>query len=209
MSLRAFPTPVPRRYVGAVVSGVRQFEEDQDDDVRSLAARLVAGDESALETVYDRWSALVHTYALRALGDVHDAEEVTQQVFVAAWRSRHTLVPSPGALPAWLIGIARHKVADRRAERARDVRRRELDVASPLAANHSDEALVDRLVVRQAVEEMPDPRGLILRLAFWEDLTHNQIAVRTELPLGTVKSHLRRGLLELHRRLEEVRDDPS
>ncbi len=128
---------------------------------------------------------------------------------MAAWRSRHTLVPSPGALPAWLIGIARHKVADRRAERARDVRRRDLDAALPPTEIHSDEDLVDRLVIRQAVDEMPDPRGLILRLAFWEDLTHNQIAVRTELPLGTVKSHLRRGLLELHRRLEEVRDDPS
>src|SRR5829696_2586262 len=130
MSLPAFPTRTARRYVVAVVSGARDFEEDQDD-VRSLAARLVAGEAGALEAVYDRWSALVHTYALRALGDVHDAEEVTQQVFVAAWRSRHTLVPSPGALPAWLIGIARHKVADCRGARARDVRLRTLVAPDP------------------------------------------------------------------------------
>lgn len=207
----AFPTQDARRYGERVVGEVRHFEddrEDQDDAVRQLSGRLVAGDESALELVYDRWSALVHTYALRALGDVHDAEDVTQQVFVSAWRSRHTLTPSPSALPAWLLGIARHKVADARAARARDVRRtaRAVETAPPLV---TDVDLVERLVVRQAVSEMTDPRGTIVRLAFWNDLTHNQIADRTELPLGTVKSHLRRGLLELHRRLEEVRDDPS
>ncbi|RYB93418.1 sigma-70 family RNA polymerase sigma factor [Nocardioides oleivorans] len=179
------------------------------DDVRSLASRLVAGEESALEAIFDRWSALVHTFALRALADHHDAEEVTQQVFVAAWQGRHTLVPTPGALPAWLLGIARHKVADVRAARARDVRKVTRVAAVPDPVTVVDDELVDRVVVRQVVEEMPDPRRTILRLAFWGDLTHNQIADRTELPLGTVKSHLRRGLLELHRRLEEVRDDPS
>ena len=203
--------PASPGYVDAVVSGVRDSEGQPDGDVSYLAARLVAGEESALEAVYDRWSALVHTYALRALGDPHEAEEVTQHVFVSAWRSRHTLTPSPGALPAWLIGIARHKVADVRAARARDARRHERVVALPVPAPapDPDDELVEAIVVRQAVAEMPDPRGTILRLAFWEDLTHNQIAVRTELPLGTVKSHLRRGLLELHRRLEEVRDEPS
>lgn len=206
-----FPTQYARRYGERVAGEVRSFgddREDQDDAVRRLSHRLVAGDESALEVVYDRWSSLVHTYALRALGDVHDAEDVTQQVFVSAWRSRHTLTPSPSALPAWLLGIARHKVADARAARARDVRRtaRAVESAPPHA---TDVDLVERLVVRQAVSEMTDPRGTIVRLAFWNDLTHNQIADRTELPLGTVKSHLRRGLLELHRRLEEVRDDPS
>jgi RNA polymerase sigma-70 factor (ECF subfamily) len=213
MGVTAFPTPTSRRYVGAVASGLQDLEDDRDDGVRSLAARLVAGDEGALEAVYDRWSALVHTFALRALGDVHDAEEVTQLVFVAAWRSRHTLTPTPAALPAWLIGIARHKIADVRARRARDADKvaavASLPEARDLDRGASDTEIADRLVLRQAVAELPDPRGTIMRLAFWEDLTHNQIAVRTELPLGTVKSHLRRGLLELHRRLEEVRDDPS
>ncbi|MDR7251869.1 RNA polymerase sigma-70 factor (ECF subfamily) [Nocardioides sp. BE266] len=183
--------------------------EAHDDAVTVLARRLVSGDPDGLAEVFDRWSALVHTYALRALGDSHDAEEVTQQVFIAAWRSRHTLTPSPGALPGWLIGIARHKVADRRAERARDVRRSVAVVAAAPDRDGEDADLAERLVVRQAVEEMADPRGTILRLAFWDDLTHIQIAERTELPLGTVKSHLRRGLIELHRRLEEVRDGSS
>src|SRR6478736_9324942 len=131
MTIIPFPAREPRRYGGPVVTEAMAFEDEQDDAVRSLAARLVAGEEAALEEVYDRWSALVHTYALRALRDSHDAEDVTQQVFVAAWRSRHTLTPSPSALPAWLVGIARHKVADVRAARARDAGRLAAVVSLP------------------------------------------------------------------------------
>ena len=147
------------------------FEDEQDAGVQALAARLVAGEEIALEEVYDRWSALVHTYALRALRDPHDAEDVTQQVFVAAWRSRHTLTPSPAALPAWLVGIARHKVADVRAARAREANRIAAVVSLPVphddALQSADEDVAERLVVRQAVEDLPDPRRTIMFLAFW------------------------------------------
>ncbi|MDZ5663069.1 sigma-70 family RNA polymerase sigma factor [Nocardioides sp. S-58] len=211
MSTVAFPARAPRRYGGAVVTGVA-LEDEQDDDVRSVAARLVDGDELALEEIFDRWSALVHTYALRALRDPHDAEDVTQQVFVAAWRSRHTLTPSPTALPAWLIGIARHKVADARAARARDSDRVAAVAAQP-EAHHDlveavDREVADRLVVRQAVQDLPDPRRTIVFLAFWEERSHAEIAETTGLPLGTVKSHVRRGLVQLQQKLEGVRRVP-
>ena len=209
MSVIAFPARQPRRYGGAVVTGVREFTGEQDESVLSVATRLVRGDEAALEEVFDRWSALVHTYALRALGDVHDAEEVTQQVFVAAWRSRHTLTPSPSALPAWLIGIARHKISDLRAARARDADKVAAATARP-DGHHgqveaSDREIAERLVVRQAVQDLPDPRRTIVFLAFWEERSHAEIAETTGLPLGTVKSHVRRGLVQLHRQLEGVR----
>ncbi len=179
-----------------------------------LSTRLAAGDAACVAEIFDRWAALVHTYALRALGSAEDAEDVVQQVFVAAWHGRATLTPSASALPAWLIGIARHKIADHRADRARRARQVEavgLAVAGGAAEVEADtEAeLVERLVLRQAVGELGEPRGTILRLAFWEDLTHPQIAERLGLPLGTVKSHARRGLRQLNDRLEEVRRVPS
>ena len=184
----------------------------EGDEVHALAARLVSGDESALEEIFDRWSALIHTFALRALRDAHDAEDVTQQVFVAVWRSRHTLTPSSSALPAWLIGIARHKVADARASRARDAARVAAVVALPdpeeaTGDQSAEVVLTERLVVRQAVEELPDPRRTILFLSFWEERSHTEIAEVVDLPLGTVKSHVRRGLIQLHQTLEGVRHD--
>src|SRR6478609_2242056 len=112
MTIIPFPAREPRRYGGPVVTEAMAFEDEQDDAVRSLAARLVAGEEAALEEVYDRWSALVHTYALRALRDSHDAEDVTLQVCAAGCRSRPTQPPAPSALPPWLVGTARHKIAD-------------------------------------------------------------------------------------------------
>lgn len=209
MTIIPFPARSPRRYGDPVVTEAMAFEDEQDDRVRALAERLVSGDESALEEIYDRWSALVHTYALRALHDPHDAEDVTQQVFVGAWRSRHTLTPSPAALPAWLLGIARHKVADARAARARDADRVAAVVSLPGAHDGSDQSVDDdvaeRLVVRQAVDELPDPRRTIMFLAFWEERSHAEIAETVGLPLGTVKSHVRRGLVKLHQQLEGVR----
>jgi RNA polymerase sigma-70 factor (ECF subfamily) len=209
MTVIPFPTRTARRYRGRVVTGVMASEGEQDEYVHSVAARLVAGEESALEEIYDRWSALVHTYALRALGDQHDAEEATQQVFISAWRSRHTLTPSPVALPAWLLGIARHKVADVRAARARDAAKVAAAAALPEAqqveSEPADRAIADRLVVRQAVQDLPDPRRTIVFLAFWEERSHAEIAETTGLPLGTVKSHVRRGLVQIHQQLEGVR----
>ena len=118
------------------------------------------------------------------------------------------MTPSPAALPAWLIGIARHKVADVRAARARDARRSETAAAVPDVTEQSaDEEVAERLVVRQAVDELPDPRRTIVLLAFWEDLSHTEIAESVGLPLGTVKSHVRRGLVRLHEQLEGVRHE--
>lgn len=208
MSTVAFPTRTPRDYGVAVVTGASDMEDEQDGYVHAVSARLVEGDETALEEVFDRWSALVHTYALRALRDSHDAEDVTQQVFVAAWRSRHTLTPSPSALPSWLVGIARHKIADVRAVRARDADRARAVAAVPdtdLLVESADREVEDRLVVRQAVQDLPDPRRTVVFLAFWEERSHAEIAETTGLPLGTVKSHVRRGLLHIHQQLEGVR----
>lgn len=209
MSSIAFPTRMPGRYGGAVVTGLRELDEEHDDYVLSVASRLVGGDEGALEEIYDRWSSLVHTFALRALRDPHDAEDVTQQVFVASWRSRHTLTPSRSALPSWLIGIARHKIADMRAARSRDAARVAAVSAGPDALvttlESADREIANRLVVRQAVQELPEPRRTIVFLAFWEECSHAEIAATTGLPLGTVKSHVRRGLIQIHTQLEGVR----
>lgn len=214
MSTVAFPIRASPDYGGAVVTGRHEYDGEkdgaQDGSVQAVAVRLVAGDETALEEVFDRWSSLVHTYALRALHDVHDAEDVTQQVFVAAWRSRHTLTPSPEAFPAWLIGIARHKIADVRAARQRDADRARVVGAmteADLTAEAVDREIADRVVIRQAVEELPDPRRTIVFLAFWEGLSHAEIADSVGLPLGTVKSHVRRGLITLHEHLEGVRHE--
>ncbi|MEU4419070.1 sigma-70 family RNA polymerase sigma factor [Actinoplanes sp. NPDC024001] len=170
-----------------------------------LAERLRAGDETALREAYDRHGAAVLYLAQRLLGNRSDAEDVTQLTFVAAWNGRDGFDPQRGTMLGWLLGIARRKVVDRiRAAAAREQRTTETvqnQQPAPEAAE-SPERIVDRLVVADELGRLPEEQRRTLELAFFDDLTHPQIAAATGLPLGTVKSHVRRGMASLRHRWE-------
>ena len=172
-------------------------------DDQGLGLAFSAGDEDALREAYARWSALVHTIALRSLGSVADAEDVTQQVFVNGWRRRSGFDPSKAPLPAWLVGITRNAIKDVLERHARD-RRDALAVGARLDRDPEPETagLAERLTVVDEISRLGEPQGTIIRLAFFQELTHDEISRRLDLPLGTVKSHIRRSLSRLRDRLE-------
>ena len=163
------------------------------------------GHEWALEEAYRRWGALIYTVALRSTGSSHDAEDVAQAVFVSAWRGRHRYTPDHSPLPAWLLGIARRRIADHWESRSREQRRMEAagraSETEP-AAEESVERVADRVLIADELARLDQPQRQIMELAFYNDFTHQQIAERLSLPLGTVKSHIRRSLLKLRSRLE-------
>ncbi|MER6156380.1 sigma-70 family RNA polymerase sigma factor [Streptomyces sp. NPDC001868] len=172
-----------------------------------LARGLVAGDDDCLAAAYHRWSALVHTLARRGLGDTGEAEDVTQQVFLGVWRGRHRYRSERGAMGAWIVGIARRRIADALSARTR---RADLVTSVGTALALADrpgrtrpEAVLDGVLIRAELARLPAPQRQVLHLAFYEDLTQTQIAERTGLPLGTVKSHTRRALRRLRGRLDQ------
>jgi RNA polymerase sigma factor (sigma-70 family) len=192
------------RSVGSAAEVTGPATGEATDDAaadRSMARRLTAGDPSALREAFDRYGALVHAIALRRLGVHQDAEDVTQQVFVRAWRGRAGLDPERGALGGWLVGITRRQIADRLALRSREhelANRAGRLSLRPTPMPMPDD-VVEALVVADGLDHLPAQVRMVMRLAFFDDLTHQQIAAITGLPLGTVKSHLRRGLERLRR----------
>src|SRR6478735_9296922 len=170
----------------------------------ALNARFVAGDERALAEVYRRWSPIVFTLALRVLGDRGDAEDVTQKTFVSAWTSRASYDPAKGRLSTWLVTITRRRIADtldarRRVRELQEKLQRFAVTDEPLS---SEIDLGDRMLLADEIDRLEPDAQRVVRLAFYDDLTHQQIATRLDMPLGTVKSHIRRSLTRLRDRLE-------
>jgi RNA polymerase sigma factor (sigma-70 family) len=177
--------------------------ENRLPDDSELGKLFAAGDERALAWVYERLGGLVHGLAARALGPGADAEDVTQQVFISAWNTRSGYYPEKGPLAAWIVGITRHRVADALARSRRDLRLTQAAASAGVEPVQSfDTTATNRVVLLAELARIGQPQRGIMELAFFQDLTHEQIAERTGIPLGTVKSHIRRTLQRLRDRLE-------
>jgi len=179
----------------------RAMTKQSESHVEQL---FLSGSEDGLRLAYDQHGALIFSFCRRALPE--SAADITQEVFLAAWKSRQRFDPTRAPLPAWLIGIAKNKIVDALRKSGRQVPR--IDdhtgdrVASVGGAIADLDSLGDRMLLAEALSQLSDRARRVVELAFYEDLTHPQIADRTGLPLGTVKSDIRRGLQRLRRYLE-------
>ena len=208
MSVLAMPRGIDAPVVGRYSQPVVRFGSigavliDVTDD--EVAAGFAEGHEEALAEAYRRWSGLVHATALRATGNAEDAADIAQAVFVSAWRGRGTYRPEAGSLPGWLMAITRRRIADHWESRARHARTQAaVEAADPIteAVPADVERVAAQMVVADELARLGEPAGRILRMAFYEDLTHAQIADRLQMPIGTVKSHIRRSLDRLRARM--------
>ena len=175
-----------------------------DSAEQQLAQGFSTSDAWTLRKVYDRYGTQVYRVALSCLNNSSDAEEITQTVFVDAWRARDTFDPAKGSLGGWLMAITKRRCIDRIRVLERN-RRDVVAVAAGAVHNHDvpgPDQVVEQIVVADQLARLPQTQRAVLELAFYDDLTHAQIASLTGLPLGTVKSHLRRGLAQLRRRWE-------
>lgn len=169
---------------------------DDGDDVE-LVLRVAQDDREALRVLYDRYGTIVFGMSYRLLGDRHSAEECTQDVFVALWRGAARYETQRGNVRSWLFSIARYRAIDL-------VRRRAARPSDPYAEVWVDEEAPDSsdlvvaadhsLRVAAALAEIPAPQREALTLAYFEGLSHSEIALRLEVPLGTVKGRIRLAL---------------
>lgn len=168
-------------------------------DERALIARIRAGDESAMSELYDGYSGIVYGVALRVLGDTSAAEDVLQEVFLQLWRNPQAFDADRGRLAPWLAVIARNRAIDLLRKRPFEDDISELPIAAKV--NLEDESARRLAVekVRGVLAGLPQEQRKSLEMAFFEGMTHSEIAGKTGEPLGTVKTRIRTGLLTLRK----------
>lgn len=172
--------------------------------IDDIDAAFRSGSEHGLANAYEVHGSLIHTLCARAHPTA--AADLTQEVFLAAWRARERFDPSRGPLAAWLVGITKNKIVDAYRKEGRQVPAIRDDDGVQLGrltdGRQPLDNLADRLLITEALATLPERPREIVRMAFFDEMTHEQIAEHTAVPLGTVKSDIRRGLARLRRYLE-------
>lgn len=183
---------------------------DQASDA-DLMARLAAGEQRAMEVLYDRYVRLVFSVVLKILHDQEQAEDIVQEVFVRVWRSADSFRAGRGDFVNWLLGIAHHRAIDE-LRRQGSQRRQAVFVddedalrsVSDSAGGPAEVAWIaqKRLAVRKAMQQLPAEQRQTIELAYFGGLTQREIAAHTGTPLGTVKTRMRLALQKLRDFLE-------
>jgi RNA polymerase sigma-70 factor (ECF subfamily) len=172
--------------------------------------RVAGGDSDALAALYDLSSPLVFGLAVRILGNQADAEEVTLDVFTQVWRAAASFDPSRASVAGWLVMLTRSRAIDRLRSRAE----RDGNESQPIhypeprsrLAHPEEESFLNqqRRIVDAALSAIAPEQRQLIEMAFFLGLSHSELAVRTGLPLGTIKTRIRLGMIKLKELLAPV-----
>jgi RNA polymerase sigma-70 factor (ECF subfamily) len=152
--------------------------------------------------IFDRYGSLVYSVALRILKDPGQAEDVLQEILIQVWRNPAKFANGRGSLPAWLAVVARNRAIDLLRKRRPIEPFGDVVVASPenLASDVERNAMIEK--IRNAMKSLPMEQQRLVEFAFFEGMTHSEIAVRTGEPLGTVKTRIRTALASLRKGID-------
>ena len=168
-------------------------------DDASLLALVQRGDEQAMASLFDRYSRVVYSVALRVLRDPAAAEDVLQEIFMQIWRHPESFVATRGSLGGWLAVVSRNRSIDQLRRKKPTDSVDDVVLASPY--NLADEAERNNMMerARAVIHLLPKEQRKTLEMAFFDGLTHSEIAEMTGDPLGTVKTRIRSALLTLRK----------
>src|SRR5881227_1970742 len=181
---------------------------------REMIERIGRGDQSAFSALYDRLSRPLYSLALRMLGDAGDAQDALQDVFLQIWSRAATYDPEQSSVFSWTVLLTLSRVIDRlraRGRRSRVVVASTEDTPTGAADASTVESAADTVEkndeaarVRYVLTNLPSEQREAIEMAFFEHLSHHEIAAQLGQPLGTVKARIRRGLLKLRQRLNNL-----
>jgi RNA polymerase sigma-70 factor (ECF subfamily) len=177
--------------------GAQQRSSAEDD--RMLLERVQARDQGAMAEIFDRYSRMAYSIALRVLKDSAQAEDVMQDVFFQVWKNPKSFAPERGSLGAWLAVVVRNRSIDamRRRRPSDPVEDVVLASGDDVAGEVEQKTMIER--VRGVLKDLPPEQRESLELAFFSGMTHAEIAESKGEPLGTVKTRIRMGLISLRK----------
>jgi RNA polymerase sigma-70 factor (ECF subfamily) len=169
----------------------------------ALIQRIVERDESALAVLYDRYAGMLSSVLNRILHDTQAAEEILQDIFYQLWRTAGNFDATRGSLPGWLMVIARNRAISRLRRHnpagGDELEENTVVMQSNLESNVAQTQMIGK--VKGALEKLPQEQRAAIELAYFDGLTHTEIAAKTGDPLGTVKTRLRTAVETLKKNL--------
>jgi RNA polymerase sigma factor (sigma-70 family) len=175
-----------------------------DDADRAVLEAVAGGDHGAIEVLYERYKTMAYGLALRITGDASLADDVVQEAFVGAWRNAGRYATERGSVKTWLLAIVHHRAIDAIRRRRPTAELPEHEEAPPPSMTLPDvwsevAGRLDRDEILNALATLSRVQREALELGYFSGLTQQEIAIRTNTPLGTVKSRMRLGLLQMRR----------
>lgn len=174
------------------------------DDV-SLLTRISQGDQAALSALYDRYAKIIYAFAFKSLRSVEESEEVVMDVFAQVWRIGDRYDAQKGRVDTWLFTIVRSRILDRvrKLQRTQGATTFSIDAVEIQPQADSVDLFEEAFIAERrsrmmaAMKTLPDEQRLVIELAYYQGLSHSQIAAQTGISLGTVKTRIRLGLNKL------------
>jgi RNA polymerase sigma-70 factor, ECF subfamily len=203
MRIARMPDNTPNPIGNPERSTTRDFKQTDRTDDGLLLQRVRQGDQTAMAEVFDRYGRAVYSVALKILKDAGHAEDVMQEIFFQVWRNSDSFVQGRGSLGAWLVVVARNRSIDllRRRKPTDSVDDVVLAANFNLASEAEHNVLMEK--VQQVMKDLPAEQQKSMELAFFEGLSHSEIAEKTGDPLGTVKTRIRLALITLRKAFQQ------
>jgi RNA polymerase sigma-70 factor, ECF subfamily len=174
-------------------------------EATNLLTQIAAGDRIALSQLYDRYSRMIYAIAWKSLNSVEDCEEVVLEVFAQVWRIADRFDPEKGSVEQWIFTLARSRIIDRlrKIQRLKKINtaissEKEIEFSTTSVNPIESVEIAERQQqVLTALSQIPSEQRQVIEMAYYQGLTHTEIAAATGLSLGTVKTRLRLGLSKL------------
>jgi RNA polymerase sigma-70 factor, ECF subfamily len=168
----------------------------------ALLGKVEQGDQQAMGLLFDRYSGIVYSVALRVLKDTGQAEDVMQDIFIQIWKKPSAFISGRGSFGAWLVVVARNRAIDslRRRRPSDSVEDVVLASSTDLGAEAERNTLMEK--VRVYLQQLPPEQRKSVEMAYFEGMSHSEIAEKTGDPLGTVKTRIRLALITLRKAMQ-------